>query len=212
MLSFSMIFNRSKAQFYNTLFLGKIILLAICLMVFFNARATNFYVGAAYTPMHYSSWAWGGFAGEGTSTDTWYFAGAEVRAGIEQKLLHLDETDPEWGHADLGVGARVFASIVLTDQEYIGVREGSTNFSYGFEPYIYFTPSSQFGMKLYVGNGLAPDDLTQSVNSFFWGVAFPVNETNEFFFDMRFKDSRNSGLADWSANSASYTMGINFTF
>lgn len=202
---FIMFINLNKVRHF------KIVLLTSCLTFCLNSQAANFYVGVVYTPLHYSGWAWGGGTGEGYSADNWYPFGTEVRLGIEQKLLHLDESDPEWGHADLGIGARVFASVVLTDQEYIGTNEGGTNFTYGFEPYLYFTPSSQLGLKLYVGNGLVPDDLTYSTNSFFWGLAFPLSQTNEFSFDMRMKDS-GSDLADASFKSTSYNLGVSFKF
>lgn len=198
MLSFAMFINFNKIQLLKTVFLVPFLMLCL------NAQATNFYVGAAYTPLYFSSWSWNGGANSSTF-ETWYPLALQVHVGVEQKLLHLEEEDPAWGHADFGVAARFIANLTLTDD-----RHGGSNISYGLEPYLYFTPSSQLGLKLYVGSGITPDELTDSIGSFFAGLAIPLDESIELFMDYRTKQE--DGIADYIANSTSYNIGVNFKF
>jgi len=173
-----------------------------------HSQATNFYVGAALTPT-YLSIAEGvvGTESEGDPFDDWLPYGAQVHVGIEQELLHFKEEDPEWGHANFGIGGRLFANLVLTSD-----RFGGSSPSFGLEPYVYLTPSSQLGLKLYVGGGFISDDLVSTNSSFFWGGALRISESLELFFDMRSKSSNGLMADSPNANATNYNIGVNFKF
>jgi len=186
-----MLISFNKTQFFKTIFL------ASCLMFCLSSQATNFYVGFALSPT-YLSIAEGvaGTESESNPFDDWLPYGAQVQVGIEQELLHFQEEDPEWGHANFGIGGRVFANLVLT-----GDRFGGSSDSYGLEPYIYLTPSSQLGLKLYVGSGFISDDLVSTNSSFFWGGALGISDSLELFFDIRSKSS-DGNVADSTDRNA----------
>ena len=202
MLSFTMFINFNKSQFFKTIFL------ATCLMFCLSSQATNFYVGFALSPTYLSIEE--GFAGtesEADPFDDWLPYGAQVHVGIEQELLHFQEEDPEWGHANLGIGGRLFVNLVLT-----GDRFGGSSSSFGLEPYVYLTPSSQLGLKLYVGSGFISDDLVATNNSFFWGGALAMSESLELFFDMRSKASNGFVPDKTDTKATNYNIGVNFKF
>ncbi len=206
MLSFAM-FAKLRLNGPFTICLLRVGFFLSCLMLCLSSQASNFYVGAAYTPTYFSSWSWnGGNPTDDNSFESWYPLAAQVHVGVEQELFHFQEEDPAWGHANVGVAARLFANVVLTDD-----RFGGSPLAYGLEPYMYLMPSSQLALKVYVGSGIISDDLVSGSSSFFWGFAFPLTESTELFFDVRSKAS-NMGIADWSADSSSYNIGVNFKF
>ena len=198
-----MFINFNKTQLLKTIFLLS------CLTLCLNAHATNFYVGGALTPTYFSSSSSGdGDPALASSFESWYPLALQVHVGVEQELFHFEEVDPEWGHANFGIAARLIANLTVTDD-----RDTTTNLAYGIEPYIYLTPSSQLGLKFYAGilSGTTSNPLTSSMSNLLVGFAVPVDKSIEVFFDYRSKTSR-PHLQDGDVDSTSYNIGLNFKF
>lgn len=204
MLSFAMFINFNKMQLLKTVFLVPFLMLCL------NAQATNFYVGGALTPTYYlaTSIDPDGDPASYSSIESWYPFAFQVHVGVEQELFHFEEVDPEWGHANFGIAARLLANVTFTDN-----WENNINLAYGIEPYIYLTPSSQLGLKVYMGmlTGTNGNPLTDTMSNFLAGFALPIDKSTEFFFDYRTKTSR-PYMQDGSADSTSYNIGVNFKF
>ena len=186
----------------SRMFFKKVLLLSLISTILPFSLANNFYIGAAYSPVHYESWSF--LPPHSSSTNIWFPFSVQTHIGGDLQFLFLPEEDPEWGHADFGGGARAFLSATATNES-----NGNTEVIMGLEPYLYLIPSSQLGLKLYTGFGLASDTLTNTGAYNFYGAAFNLDEALELFFDIK---HRQNDIADASSSSTTYNLGINLKF